>query len=180
MMLRHVMVDLETMGTRVTSAIIAIGVSIFDEGGTRERFYTPVSLDSCLSHGLTQDASTAKWWYEQSEDARSHWDVPNPPALDVALRDLQEFLEQHTTKRFRYMWGNGADFDIAMLAHAHSAIGAQIPWEFWNVRCFRTMKNVLPIVVPPRKGTHHMALDDAMHQVDHLCEILRKRDLLLE
>ncbi len=61
------------------------------------------------------------------------------------------------------MWGNGADFDNAILAHCYSRLGRPAPWKFWNSRCYRTLKSFSP-VRGKRIGVHHHALDDAKTQ----------------
>jgi hypothetical protein len=65
------------------------------------------------------------------------------------------------------LWGNGASFDNAILAHAYARCGATPPWKFWNDRCYRT---VAALTATPRQqgGTHHNALDDARSQAEHL------------
>ena len=47
----HLMLDLETMGTKSNSAIISIGAVEFDilTGKTGREFYRNVSLQSCIS-----------------------------------------------------------------------------------------------------------------------------------
>lgn len=59
---RHIMIDLETMGVRPSSAVVSIGCVEFMQTDVISVFYTPVSLESCLKAGLTTDESTVKWW----------------------------------------------------------------------------------------------------------------------
>ena len=67
------------------------------------------------------------------------------------------------------IWGNGASFDPVLWGSAYDAMHHPRPWRFWNERCFRTVKALYPHVpVPPRSGTHHNALADALHQALHL------------
>lgn len=66
----HIMIDLETMGTRPGSAILSIGACSFDPnwlggsdsdhepGEARRTFYQNITLASCLDAGLTIDAAT--------------------------------------------------------------------------------------------------------------------------
>lgn len=77
------------------------------------------------------------------------------------------------------VWGNGADFDPVLLSSAYRAIGRPPPHKFYNVHCFRTLKNLFPVEKPARDGTHHNALDDAIHQVKHLHKILQEHGITL-
>jgi exodeoxyribonuclease VIII len=53
-----------------------------------------------------------------------------------------------------------------------------VPWQFWNSRCYRTVKSLYPDNKLKRSGTYHNAVDDAESQARHLIELLAKADLL--
>ena len=72
-----------------------------------------------------------------------------------------------------FMWSNGADFDLPMLAHAYASYGMTVPWEFWNSRCVRTYRSLpgaksVPKVEPL---VAHNALHDAVAQARHMQRI---------
>ena len=69
--------------------------------------------------------------------------------------------------------GNGADFDLPILAAAYAAVGLSVPWKPYNGRCYRTLKNLAPVVKLARPGTHHNALDDARTQAVHAIKLMR-------
>jgi exodeoxyribonuclease VIII len=173
---REVMLDLETMSLQPNAAVIAIGAVTFDLKTLTlgERFYTNVDLVSCQEYGLHIDAGTVKWWLSQSEDARKGVTGKASP-LSAALQNFAEWLEASTLPvKERCIWGNGANFDPVVLEQAYVACSIEVPWKFWGVRCFRTLKNLWPHVeADKRQGTHHNALDDAVHQVEHIFKIRR-------
>lgn len=169
---KHHMIDLETMGLRPTSAILSIGIVLFDQTSIIDKFYTPVSLKSCLEFGLTTDKSTEDWWAKQSDVARKAWDTADAPALDVAMSMMAQWMRSHGGYKQTCPWSNGADFDLVLLANACRAIEAETPWPFYNHHCFRTMKNVFLVEPSARVGTYHNALDDAVTQTNHLHRIL--------
>lgn len=175
--MRDIMIDLETMGTRPDSAILSIGACTFDQRSLSigSRFYLTISLQSSLDAGLKVDGGTVMWWLGQSDDARRDVRGGAQEPLASALCKLSAWIEEVSVERkSRCVWGNGASFDPVLLESAYRAAGIEIPWEFWGVRCFRTIKNLWPNVEPPaRKGVHHNALDDAEHQVEHLFAIRR-------
>ena len=72
------------------------------------------------------------------------------------------------------VWGNGATFDNVILSNAYKAAGMEQPWKFWDDRCYRTVKGLLPDIKIERLGTHHNAVYDAMSQARHLQFLFKK------
>lgn len=153
----HVMVDLETLDTRPTAAIISIGAVIFDGFAAGREFYVAVDMQSSLEAGLTSNPRTLAWWGDQSAEARAVFTDPNRMPLAFA-----SFLPPDCC-----VWGNGASFDNAILQNAYAAAGMDLPWKFWNDRCYRTVAACAP-TRRVQSGTHHNALDDAKSQAEHL------------
>lgn len=167
-----VMLDLETLGTGANSAIISIGAVRFNVEAKRlgSSFYAVIDRQSCFDLGCTQDRDTLDWWNKQSPEARTVLKVPGSDVGPV-LAEFADWL--HVNEE---VWGNGAEFDNAMLAElyrkANGGRNDAQPWKFYNSRCYRTMKAVFPRVTFMRVGTHHNALDDAKSQAIHLMRIL--------
>lgn len=172
------MVDLETMGSGPTAAIVSIGCVPFDRESltvSQDEFYTVVDLESSLEAGLTAESSTILWWMTQSEEARTELFSRRRAQLYEALSALRYWMAGLVpAKNDRKVWGNGAAFDNVILSSAYKAVGLETPWNFWNDRCFRTMKNEFADVpLPDRAGLHHKAVDDARYQAECLVEIFR-------
>lgn len=168
----HLMVDLETLGKGSNAVIIAVGAVLFDRNGTYEEFYRVVDPQSCVDIGMQIDVSTVLWWMQQSDEARAAFKRPGDSIRSV-LGALSEFLadETQTPRDELKVWGNGATFDNVILGNAYDRAGLVRPWEFWNDRCYRTVKSLAPDVPMARTGTHHNALDDARDQALHLIRI---------
>lgn len=176
----HCMIDLETMGLRPTSCIVSIGAVLFNEEDILAEFHTAISLQSSRAFGLTTDKSTVDWWMKQSAEARSSWQREDAPGLTESLALFCEWLRSNkATESNLKPWGNGADFDLVLLKSSFDAVNADVPWKFWNHRCFRTVKNLYPGIQVPRQGTHHNALDDARYQTQHLQAICAATGLKL-
>ena len=162
----HLMVDLETMGTKSNSAIISIGAVEFDilTGKTGREFYRNVSLQSCISLGLIVDADTIMWWMEQSQDARKSLTEGEIISIQQALIDFREFCN----KEYQ-IWGNSARFDLGLLENAYDKISISIPWKFKQERCLRTLVSFNPEIKHSIEfeGTAHNALDDCYHQIKY-------------
>jgi len=171
------MIDLETWSTRPNAAIASIGVTSVrvpgeDDWGSRLNYYQNVTRESCLELGMHVDSTTEAWWDQQPNRAELE---KNKWPLRDALVDLSAWLEAYEPNlKYRRVWSNGAGFDIPILENAYALMGITCPWNFWNARCYRTMKS-LHRDVPCRAGVvAHNALADAQAQASHLQRILIK------
>jgi DNA polymerase III epsilon subunit-like protein len=172
--MKHIMVDLETLGTVADSCILSIGAvkfdldsDVVDDAG----FYASVSIDSNLEARRRIQEDTLIWWMKQGTAAQTVFHEPK-----VTLEDaLVQFSDWIGSSEYS-IWSNGADFDIPMLAHAYRSLSIEIPWLFWNSNCFRTYKKLPGAkgVVAPPVGTKHNALADAYNQARTLQMIQAK------
>lgn len=150
----HVVIDLETLDTKPSAAVIAVAaVAIDPDKRDIYRFYYPVTLDSNLKVGRTINGDTLGWWMRlvtQSPEAAKLMEVVslsgeenNHYGLEHVLIKLAAWLKElMTDKSGLCVWGNGADFDIAILNSAFAGCGLDIPWYYGNVRCLRTLRFV--------------------------------------
>ena len=168
--MNNIMLDLETMGTHSGAAIVSIGGVKFGASGLGEEFYKVIDLASSMKAGLTLDASTVIWWMKQSEAARKSLTTNKTVSLFNALQEFTKFVG---AKKQAKIWGNGASFDNVLLGNAYDAVNLERPWEYWNDRCYRTMKAMLGNGIEYVKPTiAHDALEDAKAQAVHLCKIM--------
>lgn len=169
--MNNIMLDIETMGNTPNSAIVAIGAVRFSSRGISDSFQVTISLKSSLDAGLEVDASTVMWWMKQSEDARFALSL-DTIRLSSALISFSKWIGDNVI-----MWGNGSAFDNVILANSYRKLNYEVPWKFWNDRCYRTVKNMFPNTKIIRMGTHHNALHDAQTQAGHLLNIFDDNDL---
>ena len=170
----HVMLDLETLGTRPGDAILSIGAVVLDPGkGIRSTFYVTIDSESCKAAGLRAQKSTLEWGGKQSAEARAAA-FKGELSLQSALTQFSMWVPKGNV----LMWGNGAGFDQPLLEAAYRAMKMEAPWKFWNARCYRTIKSMFP-VAENRTGVHHNALDDAMHQAFVLQDIVKAHNITL-
>ncbi len=177
--MKHLMLDLETMSSEPTAAIVSIGAVFFDEtlGPTFKR---NVSLESSQQWGLTISASTIDWWFTQSPEARAHLYDPTPIPLGNALSEFSEFFREYadltdfTPAKSTYVWGNGATFDNVVIRNAYKQVGLIVPWGFRYDMCFRTLKTQFDPqgLLYKDPGLAHDALSDAVGQAEHAMRIL--------
>ncbi len=170
---QNVMLDLETLGQRPGAVIRAIGAVKFSAAGLGEEFYRRIDAQSCVDSGLQIDASTVMWWLKQSDAARAEMTLPGDHIAQV-LVDFSRWLDPLENEIV--LWGNGSDFDNAILAEAYHATKFELPWSFWNNRCYRTLKSLFPQRQQKSQcGVKHNALDDARSQAWHAIEFLYPR-----
>lgn len=172
----HVMLDLETMGTRHNAPIVSIGAVRFDATGLYDEFYCNVSLDDAVKiNGAIVDPQTVMWWMQQDKGAQEALIKTDAKSVMDALGDFAGWLGAVDG-----MWGNGAGFDNLILSEHYARAGLRTPWPFWADRCYRTIKGIYQDVpLKSREGTHHNALDDAKTQALHLIDICNKKDIKL-
>lgn len=172
----HVMLDIETMGTDPYAPVIAIGACRFEMGegwddiapeySPDNVFYQAITLQSCMDVGLRPSASTTLWWMQREAAAQHVMFDPAAVALPAALDAFTDWLNS----RPDMLWGNSARFDCGLLEACYKACGKVVPWDHWNERCYRTIKNLPKAkeIKLIRIGTYHHALDDAISQANHL------------
>lgn len=139
------MIDIETLGNGPTSLILSIGAVQFDIDshtiGTG--FHTHVDIDSCLKAGLTIDGSTISWWMTQPDAARELFNKGSDAvSLATALVLLQGYLSDNS--KAPIIWCNGSNFDAPILDNAFHKCEMRSPWQYYNVRDYRTIKAMLP------------------------------------
>lgn len=179
----HHMVDLETFGTTPRAVVLSIGIVAFDVRemeitGTHHVILERTHQISRLGRDI--NPSTIEWWNRQGAEARKLLDVPSSERvpLEDALVEVSGFLTGT-----QGVWGNGAAFDNVILASLYDDLGLEHPWAFWQDRCFRTLKHIAGnhgVPKPPFRGVPHNALDDAIHQFEHLREIAKALRLELD
>lgn len=174
---RHIMLDLETLGKKPGCCVLSIGAVEFGPHGVGEGFKINLSVPEQQALGLLVDPDTEAWWDRQSEQARAaaRFDPKEP---ETALKLFNDWVRNVGQRRGIRVWGNGANFDQPVLRAVYDAFDDAPPWEFWNERCHRTMKNLFKQVeAPAAPKVAHDALEDAKAQAAHLVAILNSRNL---
>jgi len=163
----RVMVDIETLGLEPGAAILSIGAVRFDTDGVGDTFYRNVSRESCEAAGLSVDEDTLSWW--QGQDAEAREVLHGGENIHDVLFDFARWFDDAEE-----IWANSPSFDCEMLEAAFEAVDLVEPWEFYQERDVRTIKE-LPIAPElEQDGTEHDALDDATYQARIVGETLAR------
>lgn len=161
-MTQHIMVDLETLGTKPGAVIRSIGAVAFDPAALTlgQTFYINIDRVSCEAIGLTVDPDTVAWWAKQSAEARARLET-DPVTIAEALDRFTAFWREADGHQ---IWGHGASFDAPILEAAYRALGRRTPWPFSACRDTRTLYEMAGVAPDRAAGLHHDALDDAKAQ----------------
>ena len=183
MTIRHIMVDIETMGTSPNSAILSIGATDFDpmevEFDNMPHFYREIDLQSCIDAGLKMDASTVLWWMGQENAARLPLAQVNLEGLHQVMRTFHNYVQPSMLRKPVRIWCHGANFDAVLLEQGFKACRIDVPWGYNEVRCTRTIYEAGGVTLDDvkRRGTKHNARDDARHQALVVQLAYRRLDL---
>lgn len=170
-----VMIDIETFDVKDTAVIVSIGAVAFDVRGAHASqnnatFYSGLICPDSQLPGRTVSGNTLLFWFRQSQQARALFDGNAKHTLPTALRQLASFIRMNATLDAK-IWGNGVDFDNAILKSAYAHCEQTLPWTYQQNACYRTVMGLGLVEkekLPQRIGTFHNALDDAMTQAVRL------------
>ncbi|MFJ5421678.1 3'-5' exonuclease [Pectobacterium parvum] len=180
--MNHVMIDLETMGKNPRSPIASIGAVFFNPktGELGEQFYCRVDFENDMFNGAVPDGDTIKWWLRQSSDARAELIRDDATPILGAVSEFSDWLTDNAESlEALKVWANGPSFDCTILKSAFERTDTDIPWNYWNERDVRTIKEVgrvLAVDVRPFTGTQHNALHDAVNQAAMVSAVMSLLD----
>jgi len=187
----NVMVDIETLGTGKDAAVITIGACAFsldapveDDAFIGETFQCNIHPKHCEAAGMSIDMNTVLWWMTQPDEARQALASKNALSVTEALEGFTEFVKRcRATNRAGRLnfWANDPDFDGVILESAYRAVNMTQPWNYYETRSLRTIKMLGTRFLGEkekwdltREGTHHNAMDDAIHQARVVRYVLDK------
>lgn len=164
------MLDLETLGKSPRACMLSIGAVIFDADDVVDQFHVYIDPEDHTRYGGVIDASTVLWWMDpQRAEAREVMMNVLPDQRLPLAAGLMQF--SNWLGGDRLVHGCGPTFDNAILRAAYEMVGIAPPWNYWNDRCYRTLRGEHREVPAVRHGTFHNALDDAITQAKHLIAI---------
>lgn len=179
----HVMLDLETLGTKPGCPILSIGATTFltSQFGSKQLFTETIQSHNQLEMDKP-DPDTLSWWQAQSEEAKvAVFDNPDAIHIIIALTKFNNWLmnfKREEEDRI-LLWGNGATFDVPIIEEACKRYNIPMIWTFRDSLCFRTLKELgkmFNVQEPEFVGIKHNALSDACHQANWAERILRFMD----
>jgi exodeoxyribonuclease VIII len=170
----HVMLDLETFGTRPDASIVQIGAVAF-EFKSKGRIFNDQGFNQYvkLQDGAGSiDHSTLQWWLQQplAKDLGKKLEQ-NATELSYALSNLDIWLNKvnipgvYGWRDIQGVWAKPSDFDIPILKSAYYKVGRDVPWDRRVTYCARTFLSVAGTPKIDWTGLNaHDAFDDAVGQ----------------
>lgn len=161
---KHLMLDLETLGSTCNAPVIQIGAYT----STGEEFIINVKFEDALAHGKPC-GSTIEWWFNQNEGARKSL-LGNSVSVKDALEMLAEFVK---SCKVDYYWSH-ATFDFPIINRLYTELGTKNAMWYGRQLDLRTITALTDgnVDQPVREGNHHNALDDCKHQMKWLLSML--------
>ena len=171
--MKHLMLDIETMGHTSNSVITQISAVEFDinTGSIGRVFDKKIDIQSCLDVGLTCTGGTINFWLNQSKEAQNKYVGSEKVPIMTALQALDFFVQNGQYK----VWGNSARFDCGILCDAYNACKLKYPFIYWNELDVRTIVWLNPQIKKDAvfEGVKHHGIDDCKHQIKYLVKTLQ-------
>src|SRR4051812_26601483 len=110
----HIMVDLETIGTRPGAVVLAAAFVRFSD---EQHTTLNISIPDQTALGLEQDPDTLAWWHDQEAKHPGAWAAAtsNPVPLVPALQHIAAWLAWASPDADPLVWCHGATFDCPLL-----------------------------------------------------------------
>lgn len=166
---RITMIDWETLDTKPTAQVIAIGAVTFeltDSDAPTQEYYSRIGTATQSNRTVSQD--TLDWWESQDAAAKRHsfegHNNSDLPTLEQTNTELRNFI---TATNAEYIMGNGNMFDCNIFRNICEELGVPYPVSYWadlDLRTAKLMSKGEKIPWPEDLIPHH-ALDDAKYQM---------------
>lgn len=172
--MKHLMVDIETLGNKSNSVITQIAAVQFDRetGECGKQFDILLDIQDCVDQGLEMNVDTLMWWMRQDDAARAQFQSNEQRfSLKQGLTLFREFIS--SCGELDGIWGNSARFDLGILSDGYDKVKMPIPWAYWQELDVRTLVSFKPEVRKNTtfKGVAHNAIDDCKHQINYCTQI---------
>ena len=181
--MKHVMIDLETLGTVPTSTWLTFAAVRFNpfEDNTNsildgkiqklDYFYRRIDLSSCIDLDLTIDDSTLEWLSYQTDE------VLQEAFTDQDRYDVKQVAQDFYkwSKGITHFWSNGSYFDFPIMESVYWKIKKATPWKYWQVMDYRTIFKCANVDIP--KEYKHHALYDCVNQIVALQRSVKKLNI---
>lgn len=181
--MKHIVLYLKTLSTDNNALIIAIAAVLIEPKKERiiKQFYTPIDLESSMQYNFKIDASTLKWWFQQSDNTIKSTFVEQKH-LYIITEALIKFIKFCDDIEEEFcIWGKSASFDCTILDNAYKTVGLECPFTYKQFIDFRTLRALFKDMtcgfreetMMIREGTLHCALDDAIWEAKYLMLIIK-------
>lgn len=169
--MKRLMLDIETLASTNTSAVIAIGWAIFDVDGVSCSGEILINKDMASALGDVSE-DTLEWW--ESRDSSVMNRMFSGETIPIAALHLLSVVAKGADE----VWGHGPQFDLVNLRSLHRKLGVKCPWHYRSERCFRTLISLAKMLGLDYESAYennqkHSAEADAVSQARAAAFILK-------
>lgn len=173
--MKHVMFDLETLGTGSKAPIVQLAACLFDmKGEVLSEYNAKIALTEEEFSRFEPTVGTIEFWLKQSQEARELVFGGERGTLNKALHGFNQWL--NSIEGRKRLWSH-ATFDPPVLMNAYQVAGIKALFHFRDFVDIRTI-NMLAgeVKTEPRSafGAHHDAAADCRYQAHYVAAMLRK------
>lgn len=172
-MIKHIMVDIETLSTAKNAVVLSIGAVFFDPktGTVLDEFYKELRLSDQANRKV--DVSTVQWWVNQVAQHPERASIfsqelnGNKCPTRNALLLLRDFIESHRVAEHDLcVWACDPDFDLDILATLYADYDLNVPWKYYEPKSVRTIRMLGKELGLPKleEQKTHNALEDCIRQ----------------
>lgn len=195
-MIKHYMLDIETLSTKPNAVVLSIGAVEFDPetGDIIREFYQELDLQDQPDRHI--DISTVQWWADRCKENVSNLDLLAKPKqrrlstmkvlgmLDNFINYPQSsFFVCHTSKFVELerdefnvaVWACDPDFDVTILNNLYESENIRCPWRYNEPKSFRTIRLLAEMkgIALPKAEASHNALEDCIRQVKEVSTFIK-------
>lgn len=162
----NIMLDIETVSSECTSAVIQISMVKFnwDSEKINEAMEMNLELDEQIQKGLHISSSTLSWWSKTNPELFNKILTTYPVRVAQALNAIIEFVSPDD-----YVWCH-ATFDIPILTNLFRVYNKKVPWKYARVRDIRTLVDLSGLDLGQydwNKEKTHDSMDDCVFQIKY-------------
>lgn len=159
------MIDIETLDTKISAAIFAIGLCWFDDDKIYGSDQMNINVNSLEKLNRTISQETLRFWLEMPEIFQAQ--MEDDDSVENVLLCLNKEFKICGPEVIE-VWANGTSFDLAILKSYYEQLELPIPWLFRQERDYRTLKNLPDFKEVIFEGKAHYAKDDAIFQATNV------------
>jgi len=173
-MVKHLMVDMETMAVSPNAVVLSLGAVHFNPYGNEhgDSIYFRIDLDDQDALGREVDPNTITWWSSQPPEIMEEAFSPDDRIpLVEAMDRFHKFAWGCSA-----FWSHGATFDLVILENIYRQLNKPLPWNYWQLRDTRTLFDLGHDPEMPQDSKHD-ALQDAIRQAVGVQNVYRKLNI---
>ena len=188
--MKHMMVDIETLGTSPESIILEISVILFDLDDPHGWSPLTLKLDQAEQSfaGRSIDKDTLHWWAKTIEKAKEK-DYASALAMEALVNNknmtvhasfAHENIKSYLKRVDGYIWCKGAAFDFPIIKSYFTSMGLPDPFSenflFRKQLDLRTLEYCAKLAgfsgeYKVRSEARHLSFDDCLIQIGMLREL---------